>query len=47
MVGFKNIEIKNFRFEFSMFPNNKDANVLENLIENIINPYNLPIMDCW
>ena len=29
MVEFKNIEIKNFRFEFTMFLNNKDVNVLE------------------
>ena len=28
-------------------PNNKDAGALEDLLENIINPNNQPVMDCW
>ena len=30
-----------------MLPNNKDAGALEDLLENIINPNNQPIFDCW
>ena len=35
--------------EFVLFlmPNNKDAGALEDLLENIINPNNKPIFDCW
>ena len=35
--------------EFVLFllPNNQDAGALEDLLENIINPNNRPIMDCW
>lgn len=34
-------------FEFFLLPNNKDAGELEDLLENIINPNNRPILDCW
>ena len=34
-------------FELFLLPNNKDAGALENLLENIINPNNRPILDCW
>lgn len=34
-------------FELFLLPNNKDAGELENLLENIINPNNRPIFDCW
>ena len=34
-------------FELFLMPNNKDAGELENLLENIINPINRPIFDCW
>ena len=34
-------------FELFLLPNNKDAGELEDLLENIINPNNRPIMDCW
>jgi len=34
-------------FELFLLPNDKDAGALENLLENIINPNNRPIFDCW
>ena len=34
-------------FELFLFPNNQDAGALEDLLENIINPNNRPILDCW
>ena len=34
-------------FELFLFPNNHNAGALEDLLENIINPNNRPIMDCW
>ena len=34
-------------FELFLLPNNQDAGALEDLLENIINPNNHPIMDCW
>ena len=34
-------------FELSLLPNNQDAGALEDLLENIINPENQPVMDCW
>ena len=34
-------------FELFLLPNNQDAGALEDLLENIINPNNRPIMDCW
>ena len=34
-------------FELFLFPNNQDAGALEDLLENIINPNNRPIFDCW
>ena len=34
-------------FELFLLPNNKDAGSLEDLLENIINPNNQPIFDCW
>ena len=34
-------------FELFLLPNNKDAGALEDLLENIINPNNRPIMACW
>ena len=35
--------------EFSLFllPNNQDTGALEDMLENIINPNNRPIFDCW
>lgn len=40
---------KEFGVEFDLFllPNDKDAGALEDLLENIINPNNQPVMDCW
>lgn len=34
-------------FELFLLPNNKDAGALEDMLENIINPDNQPVMDCW
>ena len=34
-------------FELFLLPNNKDVGALEDLLENIINPNNQPVMDCW
>lgn len=34
-------------FELFLLPNNQDAGALEDLLENIINPSNRPILDCW
>ena len=34
-------------FELFLFPNNQDAGELEDLLENIINPNNRSIFDCW
>lgn len=34
-------------FELFLFPNNQDAGALEDLLENVINPNNRPILDCW
>lgn len=34
-------------FELFLLPNNKDEGELEDLLENIINPNNQPVMDCW
>lgn len=34
-------------FELFLLPNNKDAGALEDLLEQIINPNNQPVMDCW
>lgn len=34
-------------FELFLVPNNQDPGALEDLLENIINPNNSPIMDCW
>lgn len=34
-------------FELFLLPNNQDTGELEDLLENIINPNNRPIMDCW
>lgn len=34
-------------FELFLLPNNHDAGALEDLLENIINPNNRPIFDCW
>ena len=35
------------KFELFLLPNDKDAGALEDLLENIINPDNQPVMDCW
>ena len=35
------------KFELYLLPNNKDKGALEDLLENIINPNNQPIFDCW
>lgn len=34
-------------FELFLLPNDKDAGALEDLLKNIINPDNQPVMDCW
>lgn len=34
-------------FELFLFPNNQDAGALEDLLENVINPNNRPILNCW
>ena len=34
-------------FELFLLPNNKDAGALEDLLENIVNPNNRPILKCW
>ena len=34
-------------FELFLLPNDKEAGALEDLLENIINPANQPVMDCW
>lgn len=34
-------------FELFLMPNNHDSGALEDLLENIINPNNRPILDCW
>ncbi|MDO4164310.1 MAG: hypothetical protein Q4D56_07975 [Bacteroides sp.] len=37
----------NLKFELFLLPNNKDQGALEDLLEQIINPVNRPIFDCW
>ena len=34
-------------FELFLLPNDKDAGELEDMLENIINPNNQPVVDCW
>ena len=34
-------------FELFLLPNNQDTGALEDMLENIINPNNRPIFDCW
>ena len=34
-------------FELFLLPNNKDAGALEDMLEQIINLNNQPVMDCW
>lgn len=34
-------------FNLFLLPNNQSTGALEDLLENIINPNNLPIFDCW
>ena len=34
-------------FELFLLPNDKDAGELEDMLEQIINPNNQPVMDCW
>lgn len=34
-------------FELFILPNDQDTGALEDLLENIINPNNRPILDCW
>lgn len=38
---------QNVNFELFLFPNNKVVGELEDLLEQIINPENQPVMDCW
>lgn len=40
-------EQHNVEFELFLLPNNKDKGELEDLLEQIINPNNKPIFDCW
>ena len=35
------------QFDLFLLPNNQDVGALEDLLENIINPNNRPILDCW
>ena len=34
-------------FELFLLPNDKEAGALEDMLENIINPNNKPIFECW
>ena len=34
-------------FELFLLPNDQDPGALEDLLENIINPNNRPVMNCW
>ena len=34
-------------FELFLLPNNKETGALEDMLENIINPNNKPIFECW
>jgi hypothetical protein len=34
-------------FELFLFPDNRDDGALEDLLEQIINPKNKPVFDCW
>ena len=40
-------EQNGLEFELFLLPNNKEKGELEDLLENIINPNNRPIMECW
>lgn len=40
-------EENGLEFELFLLPNHKDKGELEDLLENIINPNNRPILDCW
>ena len=40
-------EQNGLEFELFLLPNNEDTGALEDLLENIINPNNKPIFDCW
>ena len=39
--------VNEVEFELFLLPNNQDAGALEDLLENIINPNNKPILECW
>ena len=39
--------VNEVEFELFLLPNNQDKGALEDLLENIINPNNRPILDCW
>lgn len=39
--------LNDLEFELFLLPNNNDAGALEDMLENIINPNNRPIFDCW
>lgn len=39
--------LNDLEFELFLLPNNNDAGALEDILENIINPNNRPIFDCW
>lgn len=40
-------QVNEVEFELFLLPNDKDTGALEDLLENIINPNNRPILDCW
>ena len=40
-------EQNGLEFELFLLPNNKEKGELEDLLENIINPNNRPILECW
>jgi len=37
----------NLEFEIFLWPNNQESGDLETVLENIINPNNRPVFDCW
>lgn len=48
LTSLNDIKSKYFlQFEMFLWPNNLDSGDLESVLENIINPNNLPIFDCW
>ena len=40
-------ELFHIEFELFLLPNDKDSGALEDMLEQIINPVNQPIFECW